>query len=53
MEQARGELFKWVSDDDLYAPDLLQRCIDALDSHPADRAGACLDGVHRRDGRDH
>ena len=29
-----GELFKWVSDDDLYAPDLLQRCIDALDSHP-------------------
>jgi glycosyltransferase involved in cell wall biosynthesis len=34
VEQARGELFKWVSDDDLYAPDLLQRCIDALDSHP-------------------
>ena len=28
VEQARGELFKWVSDDDLYAPDLLQRCID-------------------------
>jgi glycosyltransferase involved in cell wall biosynthesis len=34
VEQARGELFKWVSDDDLYAPDLLQRCIDALDAHP-------------------
>ena len=34
MEQARGEFFKWVSDDDLYAPDLLQRCIDALDSRP-------------------
>ena len=32
--QARGEFFKWVSDDDLYAPDLLQRCIDALDSRP-------------------
>ncbi|MGH8825061.1 MAG: glycosyltransferase family 2 protein [Jiangellaceae bacterium] len=32
IEQARGEFFKWVSDDDLYAPDLLQRCIDALDS---------------------
>jgi glycosyltransferase involved in cell wall biosynthesis len=34
IEQARGEFFKWVSDDDLYAPDLLQRCIDALDSRP-------------------
>ena len=31
---ARGELFKWVSDDDLYAPELLQRCINALDSRP-------------------
>jgi glycosyltransferase involved in cell wall biosynthesis len=34
IEQARGEFFKWVSDDDLYAPDLLQRCIDALDTRP-------------------
>ena len=34
IEQARGEFFKWVSDDDLYAPDLLERCIDALDSRP-------------------
>ena len=34
IEQARGEFFKWVSDDDLYAPDLLQRCIDALDARP-------------------
>ena len=34
MQQARGEFFKWVSDDDLYAPDLLQRCIEALDSRP-------------------
>jgi glycosyltransferase involved in cell wall biosynthesis len=25
IEQARSEFFKWVSDDDLYAPDLLQR----------------------------
>ncbi len=33
-EQARGEFFKWVSDDDLYSPDLLQRCIEALDSRP-------------------
>jgi glycosyltransferase involved in cell wall biosynthesis len=34
IEQGRGEFFKWVSDDDLYAPDLLERCIDALDSRP-------------------
>jgi glycosyltransferase involved in cell wall biosynthesis len=34
IEQARSELFKWVSDDDLYAPELLQRCIDALDARP-------------------
>jgi glycosyltransferase involved in cell wall biosynthesis len=34
IEQARSEFFKWVSDDDLYAPDLLQRCIEALDSRP-------------------
>jgi glycosyltransferase involved in cell wall biosynthesis len=34
IEQARGEFFKWVSHDDLYAPDLLQRCVEALDSRP-------------------
>ena len=32
--QARGELFKEASHDDLYARDLLQRCIDALDEYP-------------------
>lgn len=31
---ARGELFKWVSDDDLYAPDLIERCVQALDDDP-------------------
>jgi glycosyltransferase involved in cell wall biosynthesis len=34
VKHARGEFFKWVSDDDLYASDLLQRCMDALDTHP-------------------
>ncbi len=34
FRQSRGELFKWVSADDLYARDLLQRCIDTLDEHP-------------------
>ena len=34
IQQARGDFFKWVSDDDLYAPELLERCMDALDSRP-------------------
>ncbi len=34
VDQARGELFKWASHDDLYARDLLKYCVDALDEHP-------------------
>jgi glycosyltransferase involved in cell wall biosynthesis len=34
FDVSRGELFKWASSDDLYARDLLQRCVDALDEHP-------------------
>jgi glycosyltransferase involved in cell wall biosynthesis len=34
IEQARGELFKWAAGDDLYARDLLKRCVDALDENP-------------------
>lgn len=29
--ESRGELFKWASHDDLYARDLLRRCVEALD----------------------
>lgn len=29
--EARGELMKWASHDDLYAPQLLERCVEALD----------------------
>jgi len=32
--QARGELFKWASGDDLYGRDLLKYCVDALDEYP-------------------
>ncbi|MFZ4150416.1 glycosyltransferase family 2 protein [Streptomyces pseudogriseolus] len=32
--QCRGELFKWASHDDLYARDLLKRCVEALDERP-------------------
>ena len=34
FDLSRGELFKWASADDLYARDLLQRCVDALDEYP-------------------
>jgi glycosyltransferase involved in cell wall biosynthesis len=34
LEEARGELFKWASNDDLYARDLIKCCIDALDEYP-------------------
>ena len=34
VEQARGELFKWAAGDDLYARDLLEKCVAALDAHP-------------------
>ncbi len=34
IQQAQGELFKSAHHDDLYARDLLQRCINALDQHP-------------------
>jgi glycosyltransferase involved in cell wall biosynthesis len=32
--EARGELFKWASSDDLYARDLLKCCVEALDEYP-------------------
>jgi glycosyltransferase involved in cell wall biosynthesis len=34
IKQARGELFKMASHDDLYAVDLLKRCVEALDERP-------------------
>lgn len=33
-DQARGELFKWAASDDLYARDLLERCVAVLDEYP-------------------
>lgn len=33
VEQSTGEFFKWASHSDLYAPDLLQRCVEALDRY--------------------
>jgi glycosyltransferase involved in cell wall biosynthesis len=32
--EARGELFKWASDDDLYGRELVRRCVEVLDEYP-------------------
>ncbi len=34
VEHARGALFKWASHDDLYARNLLEACVEALDANP-------------------
>ena len=34
VAECRTELFKWASADDLYARDLIQHCVDALDEYP-------------------
>jgi glycosyltransferase involved in cell wall biosynthesis len=32
--ESRGKYFKWAAADDLYARDLLERCVDVLDKRP-------------------
>lgn len=49
--QARGELFKWASHDDLYGRDLLARCIEALDAHPEVVLAHCWNAIIDGDGR--
>jgi glycosyltransferase involved in cell wall biosynthesis len=34
LTQARAPLFKWAAHDDLYGPDLLERCVEILDREP-------------------
>jgi glycosyltransferase involved in cell wall biosynthesis len=34
VHYARGRYFKWASHDDLYAPQLLERCVAVLEEHP-------------------
>jgi hypothetical protein len=34
VQAARGKLFKWAAHDDLFAPKLVERCIEALDDQP-------------------
>lgn len=35
VNKARGPLFKWAAGDDLYARDLIAKCVAALDDNPA------------------
>ena len=48
VEQARGELFKWASNDDLYAREMIECCVEALDEHPDVVLAQLLDGADRR-----
>ena len=34
VAEARGEFVKWASHDDLYARDMIERCVQALDEYP-------------------
>jgi glycosyltransferase involved in cell wall biosynthesis len=34
VEAARGRFFKWAAHDDLFAPKLVERCIEALEDRP-------------------
>jgi glycosyltransferase involved in cell wall biosynthesis len=45
VRQARGELFKMASHDDLYARDLLKCCVDALDEHPEAVVAHCWEAM--------
>jgi len=35
FELSRGEYFKWISHDDVYAPEFLAKCVEVLDREPA------------------
>ena len=49
LQKSRGELFKWASGDDLWARDLVARCVELLDQHPdailAHSYTAAIDGA--------
>lgn len=42
---ARGRYFKWAAHDDLYAPTLLQRCIEVLETDPRPVLVHCWDAM--------
>ena len=50
VPMARGQYFKWASHDDIYAPALLEKCVDALQSHPDVVLAHVHDGLIDEDG---
>jgi glycosyltransferase involved in cell wall biosynthesis len=50
MRQATGELFKLAAHDDLYARDLLKRCVEALDAHPEVVLAHCWEARINKEG---
>ena len=49
-QQARGRYFKWASHDDLYAPELLEKCLAVLESRPEVVLAHCWDALVDEDG---
>lgn len=47
---ARGKYFKWASHDDLYAPTLLERCVEVLEADPEPVLVHALDAIIDQDG---
>jgi polysaccharide pyruvyl transferase WcaK-like protein/glycosyltransferase involved in cell wall biosynthesis len=45
VDLARGRYFKWASHDDLYAPELLERCVAVLESRPDVVLAHCWDAI--------
>ena len=49
--EARGRYFKWASHDDLYAPELLEKCVEVLESRPDAVLVHCWDALIDEDGK--
>ena len=48
--EARGRYFKWASHDDLYAPELLEKCVAVLESRPDAVLVHCWDALIDEEG---
>jgi glycosyltransferase involved in cell wall biosynthesis len=48
--EARGRYFKWASHDDLYAPELLEKCVRVLESRPDAVLAHCWDALIDEEG---
>jgi len=44
FHQAKGEYFKWISHDDLHAPQFVEKCVEVLDRDP-DAVMCCPRGI--------